>query len=194
ATVATNALSIIGAKQCEIDEVQITYKLDTENYGWLEGVFETNDDSWGIPLRGRNNLYVTGKVQGFFNSFDLAAAKAKVHYITRAYKPVFSDDGKANNAKYADMLLKRLENKLSEDEKTLSKAILNSLTGKLGQSKPALAVTSNFFAYSTILGFSHVILSRLFDQCKVISPVLACDTDSIFSQSDINGKKFDLSN
>lgn len=194
AAVATNALSIIGAVQCGIDEVQITSKLDTQAYGWVEGCFESTNDSWGIPLRGRNNLYVTGKVQGFFNSFDLSAAQVKIHYVTRAYKPVFSNDdkSKANMTKYSEMLLKRLENRLSEDEKTLSKAILNSLTGKLGQSKPALAVTSNFYAYSTILGFSHVILSRLFDMCKLTSPVLACDTDSVFSQSDIKGKKFEL--
>ncbi len=188
-TAATKALQIIGAKQCEKDEVTISN--DTNDFGWVEGVFETNNDIWGLPLRGKNNFYATGIIQGLYHSFDLAAAKVKVHHVTRAYKPVFSDDSKTQD-KYTDMLLRRLENKMTDNEKMLAKAVLNSLTGKLGQSKPALAVTSNFFAYSTILAFSHAIVSKVFDMCP--TPVLGCDTDSAFTQTDISGKKFEVNN
>lgn len=186
--VATRALQITGCKPCSKDEVVIG---DMQRFGWLEGVFETNNDAWGLPLRGKNNFYVTGVIQGFYHSFDLAAANAKVHHIVRVYKPVFSNENKQTHDKYANMLLRRLENaSMTADEKLLAKAVLNSLTGKLGQSKPALAVTSNFFAYSTILAFSHVIMSRLFASCQ--TPILGTDTDSIFTQTNLAGKRFEL--
>jgi hypothetical protein len=78
---------------------------------------------------------------------------------------------------------------MSKEEKMLAKAVLNSLTGKLGQSHP-IATTSNFFAYNTVLAHSHFIMSKLFDKCP--TQVLAMDTDSIFSQSNMKGKYFEL--
>jgi hypothetical protein len=186
--VATRALQIVGAKQCAVDEIQISNDLSEKNYGWLEGVFESNNDMWGLPLRGRNNFYATGVIQGLYHTFDLAAAKVTVHHITRAYKPVFSN-ATGTHEKYADMLLRRLEDKMHDDERMLAKAILNSLSGKIGQSHP-LAVTSNFFAYSTILAHSHTIMSQLYSKCN--TPILGTDTDSIFTQADMSGRQFEL--
>jgi len=186
--VTTKALSQVGATQCDPRDLIIDQELNGKDYGWIEGVFETRSDLWGLPLRGANNFYATGVIQGFYHTFDLAAAKASVLRVAHAYKPVFSETPDAHR-KYSDMLLRRLEGRMSSDEKMLAKAMLNSLTGKLGQSHP-IAATSNFFAYSTVLAHSHLIMSRLFDRCP--SQILAMDTDSIFSSSDMSGKHFEL--
>jgi hypothetical protein len=184
---ATRALQITGAVPCSIDEAVIG---DSRNYGWLEGVFETQNDLWGLPLRGKNNFYVTGVISGLYHSFDLAAAKARPLFVARAFKPVFSDDV-AMHDKYVRLLLSRLEGKMNDIEKMGAKALLNSTYGKLGQAIPVVAPTSNFFAFSTILAHSHHTMSRLFDRCK--TAIVGTDTDSIFSTSDISGKHFELS-
>jgi hypothetical protein len=187
--VVTRALEIIGVEPCDFDDLVID-DLNTLDYGWIEGIFETHNDLWGLPLRGKNNFYATGnRISGFYHTFDLASAKAEVIAIGQCYKPIFDSRNKSTHNKYADMLLKRLEGKMSKEEKMLAKAVLNSLTGKLGQSHP-IARTSNFFAYNTLLAHSHFIMSKLFDKCP--SQVLAMDTDSIFSQSDMSGKYFEL--
>jgi len=188
ALVATRALEIVDVEPCNLRDLAMNDDLNETRYGWVEGIFETSNDLWGLPLRGTNNFYAVGKIQGFFHTFDLSASKAKVIEVTHVYKPVFRY-GSETHRKYASMLIRRLEGKMSEDEKMLAKAVLNSLTGKLGQSHP-LSRTSNFFAYSTVLAYSHFIMSKLFDKCP--SPVLAMDTDSIFSQTDMSGKHFDL--
>ncbi|HEX9678684.1 hypothetical protein [Nitrososphaera sp.] len=183
---ATRALEITGAVPCGEDEVVIG---DPERFGWLEGVFETNNDMWGLPLRGKNNFYATGIITGLYHSFDLTAAKAKPVHIARTFKPTFTDDDKMHG-KYVGLLISRLDGKMTEIEKMGAKALLNSTYGKLGQAIPVIAPTSNFFAFSTILAHSHFTMSRLFDACA--TPILGTDTDSIFSPSDMSGKHFEL--
>jgi len=182
----THALEIDGIQSCNPDELSMD-TLDTLNYGWMQGVFETQNDLWGLPLRGRNNFYATGRITGFFHTFDLAAAKAKVICASQAFKPVFKST--PLHEKFVKSTLDRVEGRLKGTEKMYAKAVLNSLTGKLGQSHP-ISRTSNFYAYSTILAHSHLIMSRLFDRCQ--TEVLAMDTDSIFSFNDMSGKWFDL--
>jgi len=187
--VATRSLGLIGAEHCDPQDLSIDRSLDNPYYGWIEGVFESNNDLWGLPLRGTNNFYATGRIQGLYHTFDLAASKAKVLHVAHAYRPVFASVMPLAHETYRDMLMRRLEGPISEDEKRFSKAVLNSLSGKLGQSHP-ISSTSNFFAYSTILAHSHLIMSTLFDRCP--SKILAMDTDSIFSASDMTGKHFEI--
>jgi hypothetical protein len=183
----THALEIDGVQSCNPYELSMD-GLDTPDYGWMQGVFETENDLWGLPLRGRNNFYATGKITGFFHTFDLAAAKAKVICASQAFKPIFKST--PLHEKFVKSTLDRVEGRLKGTEKMYAKAVLNSLTGKLGQSHP-VSRTSNFYAYSTVLAHSHLIMSRLFDRCQ--TEVLAMDTDSIFSYNDMSGKWFDLS-
>jgi len=166
----THALEIEGIQRCNPNELPLD-SLDTLDYGWLQGVFETENDLWGLPLRGRNNFYATGRITGFFHSFDLAAAKARVIFASHAFKPVLKST--PLHEKFVESTLNRVEGRLTGAEKMYSKAVLNSLTGKLGQSHP-ISRTSNFFAYSTILAHSHLLMSRLFDKCQ--TEVLAMDT------------------
>jgi hypothetical protein len=188
--VATRALGLIGAERCDPGDLSVDLALDNPNYGWIDGSFETHNDLWGLPLRGTNNFYATGKVQGLYHTFDIAAAKAEILHVTHAYKPIFAAAMPDAHNAYRDMLVKRLDGAMDEDEKRFSKAVLNSLTGKLGQSHP-ISTTSNFFAYSTVLAHSHLVMSQLFDRCP--SKVLAMDTDSIFSATDMSGKRFEIS-
>jgi len=188
--VATRALGLMGAEPCDPRDLSANRALDNPNYGWIEGSFETHNDLWGLPLRGTNNFYATGVVQGLYHTFDIAAAKAEVLYVTHAYKPIFTPVMPDAHDAYRDMLMRRLDGSMSPDEKMFSKAVLNSLTGKLGQSHP-ISSTSNFFAYSTVLAHSHLIMSALFDRCS--SKILAMDTDSIFSTSDMTGQHFTIS-
>ena len=188
--VATGALGVMGAEPCDPRDLSVDRALDNPNYGWIEGVFETYNDMWGLPLRGTNNFYATGRVQGLYHTFDLAAAKAEVLYVAHAYRPTFATVMPDAHDAYRDMLMRRLDGSMSEDEKRFSKAVLNSLTGKLGQSHP-ISTTSNFFAYSTVLAHSHLVMSQLFDRCP--SKILAMDTDSIFSTSDMTGQHFTIS-
>jgi len=189
--VATRSLTIDGAVECQPTELELSNDLNEVHYGWIDGVFEVPNSRWdGLPLRGSNNFYATGIISGFYHTFDLLASHVKVLNVAHAYKPIFSKKRVETHEKYRDMLLKRLEGKQPLNEKMLSKAVLNSLTGKLGQSHP-LACTSNFFAYSTVLAHSHYVMSKLFDICPF--PVIAMDTDSIFSKTNMKGKRFDLS-
>ncbi len=185
--VPTKALTITNAVACDPNEIVVSSDLNDIRYGWLQGVFETDNDLWGLPLRGRNNFYATGKLQGFFHTFDLAAAKAKILHITHAYKPTFTKNLTRHN-KYAESLIKRIEGTLDESKplKSYVKGLLNSLIGKFGQRHPAIAATSNFYAYSTVMAHSHLVMSTLFDKCP--SRILAMDTDSIFSHADMCGR------
>ena len=188
--VATKALGLIGAERCDPGDLSVDRDLETPNYGWIDGSFESDNDLWGLPLRGTNNFYATGKVQGFYHTFDLAASKAEILHVTHAYRPTFNFVTPEAHDAYRNMLMKRLDGAMDEDEKRFSKAVLNSLTGKLGQSHP-VSTTSNFFAYSTVLAHSHLVMSQLFDRCP--SKVLAMDTDSVFSTSDMTGQHFTIS-
>lgn len=183
----THALEICGVQTCKPSDLCFN-ELNTRKYGWVEGTFKSQNDLWGIPLRGRNNFYAVGTVTGFYSTFDLIASKAEIMHIAHAFKPVFEPS--PLHEKYVKMTLERVEGKLEDKEKMFAKAVLNSLSGKLGQSHP-IARTSNFFAYNTLLAHSHAIMSRLFDKCK--TDVLAMDTDSIFSYNDMSGKQFELS-
>jgi hypothetical protein len=107
--VVTRALEIVGAEPCDFNDLVID-DLNTLNYGWVEGIFETHNDLWGLPLRGRNNFYAVGnRISGFYHTFDLASAKAKVIAVSQCYKPIFDKRNKPTHDKYAGMLLKRLE-------------------------------------------------------------------------------------
>lgn len=185
---ATRALMIKGAKPCDFKELEVSDDLNETRFGWIEGEFYTENDMWGLPVRGERNYYMTGHISGLYSTFDIAAAKAEVLHVKRCYKPVFRDDSSQHN-KYAEMLLKKLEGKLDTKEKGYYKAILNSVSGKLGQSHP-IGERSNFLAYNILLGHSHLIMSKLFDRCH--SPIIGMDTDSIFSQQDMSGKWFEL--
>jgi hypothetical protein len=187
----TSALSINGAEPCDPNDIVITPDLNEKRCGWLVGSFETDNKMWGLPILSRQVTYVIGKVTGMFHSYDLAAAKAKVHWVSKAYKPVFSSLRKEAQAKFDNMLLNRVEGKLDERESRYAKAVLNSTYGKLGQSHPE-ALTTNYPAFSTVLAHSHLIMSILFDLCP--TPILGMDTDSIFSATDMSGKHADLTN
>jgi hypothetical protein len=182
----THALEIVGVRPCNPSELSLD-GLDTLDYGWMLGTFESKNDYWGIPLRGRNNFYATGTITGFFHTFDLMASKAKIKFISQAYKPVFQSSLLHSN--FVKQTLDRVEGRLKGTDKMYAKAVLNSLTGKLGQSHP-ISTRSNFYAYSTVLAHSHAIMSQLFDRCT--TEKLAMDTDSIFSYNNMAGKWLEL--
>jgi hypothetical protein len=186
---ATRALCINGVQPCEPEEITISPDLNETRFGWLVGSFETKNKMWGLPIRAKQVTYVTGKVTGMFHSFDLAAAKSKTLWIAKAYKPTFDPSRNDVQNRFNQMLLDRVEGKLSDREARYSKAVLNSTYGKLGQSHPE-ALTTNYPAFSTILAHSHLIMSMLFDRCP--TPILGMDTDSIFSATDMSGKYGDL--
>lgn len=187
--VATRALQIKSAKPCDFKELAVTDDLSESRYGWVEGDFRTTNDMWGLPVRGKRNYYMTGSISGLYSTFDIAAAKAEIINVKRCYKPIFRED-KAEHDKYADMLMKKLEGKFGSKEKGYFKAILNAVSGKLGQSKP-VSERSNFLAYNILLGHSHLVMSKLFDKC--CAPIIGMDTDSIFSRADMSGKWFKVS-
>jgi hypothetical protein len=187
--VATKCMRIRTIQPCSPSDIALTADLNETNYGWLEGVFATDNDLWGLPLRGKNNFYAIGnQIYGLFNSFDLAAAKAQVLHVLRAWKPIFRAPDHYTR-KYTQLLAQRLERKQTPEASMFSKAILNALSGKLGQSHP-VGTTSNFFAYNTLLSHSHLTMSLLFDRCE--NDVLAMDTDSIFTHLNMTGKWFEV--
>lgn len=187
--VATRALQIKGARPCSLGDLAINHDLNEKRYGWIEGDFRSSNDMWGLPVRGTRNYYMTGNVSGLYSTFDIAASKAEILNARRCYMPIFRED-LTEHERYADMLMKKLEGKFGAQEKGYYKAILNAVSGKLGQSHP-IGERSNFLAYNILLGHSHLIMSRLFDKCT--APILAMDTDSIFSQQDMSGKWFEVS-
>ena len=187
--VATQCLRIKEIQRCDPHDLTISQDLNDMRYGWIEGVFSTENDLWGIPIRARNNVYVVGnQIYGLFNTLDLSASKAKIEHVLRAWKPIFRAPD-AHTRKYAALLIERIEKHQTSEMNLLTKAILNAASGKLGQAHP-IATTSNFFAYNVLLGHSHLIMSLLFDRCP--SEIIAMDTDSIFTRSDMMGKYFDV--
>ncbi|MGA3111578.1 MAG: hypothetical protein ABSE15_06035 [Candidatus Bathyarchaeia archaeon] len=199
----THALDITGMRQCDIKlaERWLDHKqpinafldnvLESKPFGWVDGCFEVDNDLWGLPMRGNNVFYCQGKITGTWHSLDLVAAKAKPLYINHAWEPIFQPSWQ--HEKYVKMLMERLDGKISKVDSMYGKAILNALSGKLGQSHP-IGATSNFFAYGTCLAGSHLIMSRLFDKCVGLGgKVYAMDTDSAFSDIDMAGHHWDLS-
>ena len=187
--VATRALQIKGARPCNLGDLAASHDLDEKRYGWIEGDFRTSNDMWGLPVRGTRNYYMTGNVSGLYSTFDIVASTAEILNARRCYIPIFRED-QTEHERYADMLMKKLEGTFGAHEKGYYKAILNAVSGKLGQSHP-ISEKSNFLAYNTLLGHSHLIMSKLFDKCTL--QILAMDTDSIFSQQDMSGKWFEVS-
>jgi hypothetical protein len=190
--VCTRCLEITGAEPCGFDDITLSDDLENLDFGWIDGIFRVPHSKWdGLPLRGRNNFYAIGdRISGFYNTMDLAASHAEVIAVAECYRPIYRTYPSHMHDIYADMLMQRLEGNRKKEEKLAFKGVLNSLSGKLGQSHP-ITSTSNFFAYNTLLAHSHLIMSRLFDKCP--SEVLAMDTDSIFSETDLTGKYFELS-
>lgn len=187
--IATRALQIKGAQPCDLEELAVSDDLSEQRYGWIEGDFSTTHDLWGLPVRGKRNNFMTGDISGLYSSFDLAASKAKIINAKRCFKPIFREEV-AEHDKYADLLMRKLDGKMNAKEKGYYKAILNAVSGKLGQSHP-IGERSNFLAYNILLGHSHLVMSRLFDKCT--APIIGMDTDSIFSQQDMSGKWFEVS-
>jgi len=193
------AFMIKSYQKCKFSDLDVTGNLDiTEEsetrFGWISGVFETNNDLWGLPMRGERNYFMTGRIQGLYNTFDIGAAKAKVLFANRCYRPIFRDDRKSHD-KMTSMLLEKLEGRCNEVRKKFIKSVLNSASGKLGQAKPVPAATSNYLAYNLLLGHSHLIMSKCFDHClRMGGRILGMDTDSVFSDVKIQGEMFKVKN
>lgn len=190
----TRALEIVGVEECAPKDlvVGIGTPLDDQRFGWLEGCFETGNDLFGLPLRADNNTFVTGRLSGWFSTFDLSAAKAKVLFVNRAFKPVFKPN--ESHDYYVEMLLDVLEGRLEKNQERYSKGLLRSLTGKFAQAKPVIAASANFYAYSAIVAHAHFLVSRMFDHCAGLGgKIYAMDTDSVFSNLDLSGKFCELS-
>jgi len=197
---ATRCLQITGAKKCKLSELDVTGQR-ADAYGWIDGDFQTDNELWGLPRRAKNNIYMTGTFAGFYHTFDLAAAKAKIIYARHCFRPVWNLDAKYHE-KLAEMFFNRLSGKLSKEENIYAKAVMNSASGKLGQgtsySRGAKrngsypASTSNFFAYNTLLAHSHYTMSRLYDLCVTSrgKPIIYTDTDSIMTTADLSGTHF----
>jgi hypothetical protein len=193
---ATRCLQITGAKECELSELNITGRV-ADAYGWIEGYFQTNNDLWGLPKRAKNNIYMTGAFPGFFNTFDLATAKAKIIHAEACFKPTFNPDA-TYHEKLSKMYFDKLSGKLSKEESIFAKAVMNSASGKLGQGTSYRkgsnengtfpAATSNYFTYNTLLAHSHFTMSRLYDLCK--SKPVYTDTDSLMIDYDMSGTPF----
>ena len=193
---ATRCLQITGAKESELSELDITGR-QADAYGWIEGYFQTNNELWGLPRRANNNIYMTGTFAGFYNTFDLAAAKAKIIHAEMCFKPTFNPDA-IYHEKLSKMYFDKLSGRLSNEEAIFAKAVMNAASGKLGQGTSYWkgsrengsfpAATSNYFAYNTLLAHSHFTMSRLYDLCK--SRPLYTDTDSIMTDYDMSGTHF----
>jgi len=193
------AFMIKSFQKCKLSDLDTTGSLDvTEEketrFGWVSGVFETHNDVWGLPMRGLRNYYLTGKIQGMYSTFDIGAAKAKVLYANRCYRPIFRQD-RSSHDKMTEMLLEKLVGRCDKVRKRFIKGVLNSASGKLGQSKPVPAATSNYLAYNLLLGHSHLIMSKAFDRClQMGGRILGMDTDSVFSDVKIQGEMFRVKN
>jgi len=188
--VATDALRIKGVKPLDSSSLaQLSKPNDLQPYGWISGVFKTDNDLWGLPVRGlQRNYYVTGAVYGIFHTFDLMAAKAEILEAHTAYVPNFRED-KAIHDEHAQLVQECLEKQMPKVEYLFFKGVTNSLSGKLGQSDP-VSVYSNYPAYSTIVAKAHLIMSGLFDQAP--KPIYGMDTDSIFSPVSMAAKYGEL--
>jgi hypothetical protein len=162
-------------------------------FGSVEGIFYVGPDHtthWGgLPVRGPDRIYyVTGQVSGLFHTFDLAAAKAHIQWMSHLYRPVYSERQLPQEEKFDTMLLRRLNDEVTDVESRRIKAVLAASSGKFGQNKPAVVPTSNFLAYSTLIAYSHLIMAQLMEEYP--APILAMATDSIFGTADASGRHF----
>ncbi len=194
-TVATNALMIEDISQLSDTELQSLngaglsefHSIVGTPYGWLKGIFETDNDLFGLPVRGKErNYYVTGKVPGLFHIYDLMAAKARPIEIWDGFKPKFNDRFKPVHDKFSGIVTKLVGGEVVNPiEKAFLKSVINSSTGRLGMDKPRPSVTTNFPAYNTIVARAHYEMSRLMDLAP--KPILYMDTDSLFTPSRFEG-------
>jgi hypothetical protein len=193
------------------------YEVTGSPYGWIQGDFSTQDDLWGLPIRRRDqNWFVSGEnFRSFlYHVLELEAANAQATHISHVLLPVFvrapSSDpimladpdflAKSNERKaeerhiesmrrYEALTTTKLEGQYrSAVEKECIKATVNSGTGILGQSRHGIVETTNPLAYSTLLGESHLIMSRIYH--KYDSPkhrIAYGDTDSFFWDEPVEG-------
>lgn len=177
----SEALKINKIVECNPNELNLTDCNHFGDYGWIEGEFSSKNDMWGLPVRvttTHQNRYVTGRVSGFFHTYDILAARAKPVKVTKCYKPEFKELPAYQT--YYSLFRKKIEKKYTNiEDKNLTKMVLNSLTGKLAQNKPVPALTSNFGAYQTIVACSHLIMSNIFEMCDS-QHIAGMDTDSVF--------------
>jgi hypothetical protein len=188
------------------DALQLTKELDggPPLFGWIKGSFYVSpkeSDLWGLPVQGRTrNYYMTGHISGTYNTFDLCAAKAEVRSVEQIWRPVYGGPNTTGHEKFCKMLNEKLGKNGPPDLpkeayellKQKAKCTLNGATGKLVQSHPVVVATTNFPAHSLLIGFSHLLLSKLFDMYG--GTICGCDTDSIFGLRDFSGHKFDVGN
>jgi hypothetical protein len=162
-------------------------------FAWLDGIFDAYAESrWGLPTRrGDRTYYCAGEFTGLYHTFDLAAACAVPVFIKRIILPVYDKKQLKNHNLLSKKLMQRLEKRGEDVELRRIKAVLNATSGKLCQNKPAVVATTNFPAYSTLLAYSHLIMSHLLDSYP--SAPLGMATDSIFGQTDFSGQKFTVS-
>jgi len=195
AGVISKALLIEGVEECDPSEIYFGFDFEEAvlNYGWVEGVFKCDNDLWGLPIAGKNKIYMTGIIHGFFHSLDVCSAKAIPLYISGAWKPIFSKRKSLRESHFLaeKMLLERFDERTSKLRSKYLKAVKNSLWGKTGQCKPVISPTSNFFTYSSMLGCSHFIMSKVFDfYLRKGAKILGMDTDSVFNDKGFEGVIF----
>lgn len=193
-TAATRALMIDGYERCNIDDLSLVDDFSVTQsepirYGWVEGLFHSDNDYWGLPVRGERNYYVVGNHYGLYSTFDLIASKAKILSVNGCWRPTYRKQIHRHN-KFVSMLRTKLNRDCDEVTKRYIKGVCNACYGKLGEHKHPSA-TANFYAFSLILGHSHWIMSRLFDECQALgAKPLAMDTDSIFTTVDMSKEWF----
>lgn len=186
---SSNALMITGVEECSRKEINLSDDLANRNFGWIFGKFECKDEKWGIPFRhNERNYYINGKgIIGIYNTMDLVAGRTKILKAYQCWKPVFSrkEEYKNRHKKYEKLFFDKLRGNLSPVMEKYYKAILNALSGKLGQKKPFLSPRTNFPAYSTLLAHSHLTMAKLF---RIFNQVAYIDTDSIFTPDKETGQ------
>jgi hypothetical protein len=160
-------------------------------YGWIRGSFFVDpekQDKWGLAQRGEErNYYCVGRIHGTFSTFDLCAAHAKPLAIEKVWRPIYSDQALASHNKYCETLEHKLDPGTTIEQAYKLKAVLNAASGKLCQSHPTASATSNYPAYSMLIGYSHLIMSRLFDRYD--SEIISIDTDSILGRKKMLGQQ-----
>ena len=163
-------------------------------YGWILGDFCTQDDLWGLPVKvGETNWYLTGTLKNqLYNTLDLEASNANILDIQKVLIPVFSTEAEFVNPmrKYEDLTEIKLNHKYeSKIEEYCIKNTINSLSGTLGTSHPKPSDISNFPAYNTMMGQSHLYMSQLFHRYHTPQhPIFYMDTDSFFHFEAVDAK------
>ena len=159
------------------------YEVTGYPYGWIEGVFHTDDDLWGLPMKvGMNNWYVTGTRYGICHTLDLEASRAKIRHIKAVLVPEFEPKQAHQMKRFEDLTMIKLDKKYkSEIEAFCIKNTTNSTSGILGKARPHFGDTTNIPSYNTLLAQSHLFMSHIFHRYhSPAHPVLYTDTDSFF--------------